>query len=423
MLLGCIWICRHLMEKDEQHRVKTVLNAKKRSEMVGAFLDTVQAYTGLTFMFCEHEDAALQSWVESAWFPPTFSVAVPTYFLVRGMGDISSNTFSKISERDRAKDLFFIACARLRHGRTRLQEGFGRAGTYPMRDSLGVAGSLTLPRLMEAQSTNTVGQRFLGSALEHIAQRYNTLVRYYCKEWVPDIGFVNNNSTISLSDAYYASTFASKYMWEVVGIYPPTHHMKRVVPLSALFILLDDEMFLMLSVWLFAMLDTNVSMHTYELQQYLVGLSFTTRTHAFALIAGQIESACSGSICGRGARQLQVSRATISGYVNSLMTARAPQQFNKAAARVLEEYAQAAKGREPTTGRGKETPMASGSETPAAAMVSLQLAQHVAEAENATALVLPTGPVDLPPRGRGPGLRRGGRLRRGGGRGRARGPV
>jgi len=399
------------------------LNAKKRSEMVGAFLDTVRGYTGFTLMASEHEDAALQSWVQTVWFPPTFSVAMPNYFLVRGIEAQDSDNFFDISGGDRNKDLFRIACERLRSGWTRGPRGFGDGGTYPMRELLGVAGSLTLPRLMEAQSTNTVGQRYLGNVLERIASRYNALVRNFCKEWVPDIGFVNNSSTVYLSDAYYASTFASKYMWELVGIYPPTHHMKRVVPLSALFVLLDDELYLMLSVWLFTMLDTNVSMHTYELQQYLVGLSFTTRSHAFALIAGQIESACSGSICGRGARQLQVSRTTVANYVSGLNAARAPQLFNKAAARVLEEYVRVAKGKDPTPSGGTETPKASRVTSPAAASTSMQLAQIAMEVENiATDTPPPAASSNWPLRGRGPGLRRGRGLR-GGGRGRARGPA
>jgi hypothetical protein len=301
--------------------------------------------------------------------------------------------------------------------------GFGRGGTYPMRELLGVAGSLTMGRLLEAQATNTVGQRFLGNVLERIAWRYNTLVRVYCKEWVPDIGFVNNTSTIYLSDAFYASTFASKYMWEIVRIYPPTHHMKRVVPLSALFILLDDELYLMLSVWLFTMLDTNVPMHTYELQQYLVGLSFTTRSHAFALVAGQIESACSGSVCGRGARQLQVSRATVLNYVNGLNAARAPQLFNKAAARVLEEYVRVAKGKDPTTEGGQDSPKVSRMQSPAASSVSMQLAQYAVEAERTATVDAPASTSTWPLRGRGPGLRRGRQMHRGGGRGRARGPA
>jgi len=192
---------------------------------------------------------------------------------------------------------------------------------------------------------------------------------------------------------------------------------------TALFVLLDDEVYLMLSVWLFTMLDTNVPMHTYELQQYLVGMSFTTRAHVFALIAGQIESACSGSICGRGARQLQVSRATISNYVGGLNAARAPQLFNKAAARVLEEYVKVAKGKDPTTGGGKETPRAAGTQTPVTASVSMQLARLAPEVESGGAGLVPVAAEVWVPRGRGPGLRRGRQLHRGGGRGRARGPA
>jgi len=348
---------------------------------------------------------------------------VPTYFLVRGIEAEGGNNVFEISGEDRAKDLFYTVCARLRSGWTQGPDGFDHNGNYPMRELLGVAGSLTLPRLMEAQVTNTAGQRYLGNVLERIAARYNALVRTYCKEWVPDIGFVNNDLTIYLSDAYYTSTFASKYMWEVAKIYPPTHHMKRVAPLSALFVLLDDELYLMLSVWLFTMLDTNVSMHTYELQQYLVGLSFTTRSHAFALIANQIESACSGSICGRGARQLQVSRTTVANYVSGLNAARAPQLFNKAAARVLEEYARVAKGKDAPTSGGAETPKAGRVTSPAAASTSMQLAQIPRRVEDlVTEIPLATFQT-WPPRGRGPGLRRGRGQRGGGGRGRARGPA
>jgi len=321
-ILGVFYEALDDDEVSVEQDLKLSTNAKNRVAAAGGLLRALGRNIPF-FVRVEDPSAAdlAADWCTRVYWPANFSLVHPFFYFAR----IEEEWFQ---ERRVSKELFYPFEGRIHEGTiieavvVRLRLGVRFSGDsegfeYPLQQGDTGGGSAALQAFMQP-NPNTAGQDALTSKdLLRIATRLGVL-HEMCKRSEPGYGFKDQGSS-SVPIEYFNSTYASKYMWEVAGQQAPTHRALRVAPLSALFSLLDDDVYRAFCLLAYVLLATCAPMHSYELHQRVAAVGFMTRLEALRRLRLETRFALDGSGGERVVSRGRVTERDVQAYAKELL--------------------------------------------------------------------------------------------------------
>jgi hypothetical protein len=212
-------------------------------------------------------------------------------------------------------------------------------------------------------------------------------------------GFIKGkDAALVVPIEYHGSLLANKYLRAQLGAPLPTQSAERVTPLSALFALLDDELFVLMELACYLMRVIGSPFHCYEVAIRLAALGTMTRVDAIAKLASLAADAREimyGSKTPKGV----LKSSDLLGYANPLMPFKS-MYVTKATWALVQEAQR----------RGSEK---RGVSTSAATKDDEKAGETAAQAASAAFAIAPRGAVVGDRGGRGRGAQRRGGAPRG----------
>lgn len=282
------------LQFNEAKQLKQLASARERLNVANAWADKLAGEARL-LVFFDEPDAAdlLQKWVTHAYMPRTFSLAHPYLYVGQLTGFIDySPQVQEIEIADPA-DAAAQFIEWLREANTPYQGVEGGLG-YPVVGNDSGAGSARLESFRQP-FPNTQSQLYLLSAdYALIERRFATLTKL-CKVSEDAFAFDLTKKCVTVPIEFFNSTWVNKYVWELTGQQAPTQRAKRMAPLSALFALLDDDVFHNVYLLLTVLNDTSAPMHTYEAAQLVSGLGLLVKVEVIRRLKLEQAAAITGS--------------------------------------------------------------------------------------------------------------------------------
>jgi len=267
---------------------KLVYANQRLVEEATAFVSVVdRTQVSVVLVMMTDTDVRLPDWVNFAYAPANASLAVPHWMVgVAPEGMVrEKGIFSKL-EVDENRRLTGWVMRALRSTKIPVGGYPDCEAVYPNRFEWTGRGVASYERHHSNVAPVTSCQAFLlpGEYLT-ISTRYDKLL-IHAKVADQQYGFVKGkDASLTVPIEYHSSLLANKYLRMQLGQPLPTQSAERVTPLSALFALLDDELFILMELACYLMRAVGSPLHCYEVALRVAALGTMTRVDALAKVA------------------------------------------------------------------------------------------------------------------------------------------
>jgi len=272
----------------ESGEYKLVYANQRLVEEATAFVSLVaRAQVPVVMVMMTDIEARLPDWVTCAYAPANASLAVPHWMVgVAPATMIRHNgTFSTL-EVDANRRLTTWVMRTLRGSKLPVGGYPVSEAVYPNRFDWSGRGVASYERHHSNVAPVTSCQTFLlPGEYAAINARFEKLL-VHAKVADQQFGFIEGkDAKLLVPIEYHASLLANKYLRTHLGAPLPTQSAKRVTPLSALFALLDDELFTLMELACYLMRAVGSPLHCYEVALRVAALGTMTRVDALAKVA------------------------------------------------------------------------------------------------------------------------------------------
>jgi hypothetical protein len=305
----------------ESGEYKLVYANQRLVEEATAFVSTVgRAEAPVVLVLMTDIEARLPDWVNFAYVPANMSLAVPHWMVgVAPAGMIRVGGLFDVLEVDTNRRLTSWVMRSLRRAKIPGGGYPDDGATYPSRFEWTGRGVASYDRHQNNTAPSTSCQAFLlPGEYVTIGARYDRLLAH-AKVADQQFGFIKGkDAALAVPIEYHGSLLSNKYLRSQLGAPLPTQSAERVTPLSALFALLDDELYVLMELACYLMRVVGSPFHCYEVAIRVAALGTMTRVDAIAKLASLAADARE-IMYGNKTPKGTVKASDLLGYANPMV--------------------------------------------------------------------------------------------------------